>query len=58
MRKRYWIAIILLTVLPTACLAGVETAVPADTAVIVSPLPDGDRAQVDYVIDGDKANII
>jgi endonuclease YncB( thermonuclease family) len=57
MRKQYWLAIILLVVLPTACISGVETAVSTDT-IIISPPPDGERAQVDYVIDGDTIEVL
>ncbi|MCB9422418.1 MAG: thermonuclease family protein [Ardenticatenaceae bacterium] len=57
MCKRIGFAIVLLIALLTACISGGETAVP-DEAVVVSPLPDGDRATVDYIIDGDTIDVL
>lgn len=57
MRKPIGLAMLLLISLLAACISGGETAVSDDT-VIVSPLPDGERAVVDYVIDGDTIEVL
>ncbi len=57
MRKHVGLAILFVASFLSACIPGVETAV-SDDVVVVSPLPDGQRATVDYVIDGDTIDVL
>ena len=57
MHKHVGLAILLLASLLSACISGVETAV-SDDVVVVLPVLDGERATVDYVIDGDTIEVL
>jgi endonuclease YncB( thermonuclease family) len=57
MRKHIGLTIFLWVIFLSACISDGETAV-SDDIVVVSPLPDGEQAIVDYVIDGDTIEVL